>query len=216
MIVAAGSGARMGGVDKLFAPLAGAPVLARTLRAFQECPGVSRIVLVLAEKNVERGRALVRENGFSKVAAVCAGGARRQDSVRLGLEELGSCDWVAVHDGARPLVTPDLIERGLAAARETGAAVPAVSLADTVKEVGPGDLVVHTLDRGSLRAVQTPQVFRYELLARAHREITADVTDDAAMLEALGLPVMLFEGSRRNIKITTPDDLALAAALRKT
>ena len=125
------------------------------------------------------------------------GGERRQDSVRAGLEALGACDYVAVHDGARPLVTPELIERGLEAARETGAAAPAVPLADTVKEAGADGIVVRTLDRSRLWAVQTPQVFRYELLMRAHREVTADVTDDAAMVEALGEPVRLFEGARR-------------------
>lgn len=213
VIVAAGSGVRMGGAGKLFAPLAGLPVLVHTLRAFEDCPAVSRIVLVMAAEKIGRGRALVIEGGFRKVSAVCAGGARRQDSVWMGLEALGPCGFVAVHDGARPLVTPDLIARGLAAARETGAAVPAVPLADTVKEAARDGTVLRTLDRSRLRAVQTPQVFRYGLLARAHREITADVTDDAAMLEALGVRVKLFEGARRNIKITTLEDLELAAAL---
>jgi len=162
---------------------------------------------VLAEPNLERGRDLVKRYAFSKSAAVCAGGPRRQDSVRLGLEALGECDYVAVHDGARPLVTPELIERGLEAARETGAAVPAVALADTVKEAGPDGIILRTLDRSRLWAIQTPQVFHYELLLRAHQEITADMTDDAAMVEALGEPVRLFEGDRRNVKLTTAEDL---------
>jgi 2-C-methyl-D-erythritol 4-phosphate cytidylyltransferase len=213
VIVAAGSGTRMDGLDKLFAPLRGRPVLARTVAAFQECAAVQRTVVVLSSANLDRGRRLVDEHGLDKVHRVCAGGPRRQDSVRLGLEALGPCHWVAVHDGARPLLTPDLILRALEAARDGGAAVPALPLADTIKESGPDGVVVRTLDRRRIWAVQTPQLFRRDLLLRAHREVTDDATDDAAMLEALGLPVRLIQGSRLNLKITTPEDLALAQAI---
>jgi len=236
IIVAAGGSTRMGAVDKLFADLGGRPLLARTLQAFEDSPLVERIVLVLSAANLERGRALAQECGIDKLSAVRVGGPRRQDSVRLGLEALGPCEWVLVHDGARPLVTTALIERGLAAARETGAAVAAVPIADTVKVTASDGTVESTLDRKGLWAAQTPQVFRYDLLLRAHREVTADpstslppgspggaglggsgdtagFTDDAAMLEALGLPVKLYEGSPANIKVTTPEDLRLAEAL---
>jgi len=213
IIVAAGGSSRMGGADKLFADLGGRPLLARALARFQESPLVERIVLVLSAANLERGRTLAAEFGIDKLSALCEGGPRRQDSVRLGLEALGPCEWVLVHDGARPLVTTALIERGLAAARETGAAVAAVPIADTVKVAAPDGTVEQTLDREGLWAAQTPQVFRYDLLLRAHREVTAEVTDDAAMLEALGLPVKLYEGSAANIKVTTPEDLRLAEAL---
>jgi len=213
IIVAAGSSTRMGSADKLFADLGGRPLLARTLQPFQDSPPVGRVVLVLSAANLERGRKLATEYGIGKLSAACEGGPRRQDSVRLGLEALGECDWVLVHDGARPLVTAELIERGLAAARETGAAVPAVPLADTVKQAATDGTVERTLDRNQLFAAQTPQVFRYDHLLRAHREVTTDVTDDAAMLEALRLPVKLFEGSPANIKVTTPEDLRLAEAL---
>ena len=220
IIVAAGSGARMGGIDKLFTQIAGRPLLAHAVAAFQGCAEVERVVLVLAADNLENGQRLVLEQGFDK-AIVCAGGLRRQDSVRLGLEALGPCEWVAVHDGGRPLVTAELIRRGLEAAQETGAAVPAVAVVDTVREAGPDRVVVRTLDRSRLWAVQTPQVFRYDLLLRAHREVTADpsaalragFTDDAAMLEALGIAVKLFEGSRRNIKVTTPEDLEIVRGM---
>lgn len=210
IVVAAGSGTRMGGLDKLFTEVAGRPLLAHAIAPFQECPAVDRIVLVVSAENVTRGRAVAGEWGLSKVRDVEPGGERRQDSVRLGLDALGPCEYVAVHDGGRPLVTAALIERGLEAARETGAAVPGLPVVDTVKEVGPDGLIVRTVDRTRLSAVQTPQFFRYDLLMRAHREITADVTDDAAMLEALGLPVHLFPGDKRNIKVTTPGDLELA------
>ena len=213
IIVAAGSGTRMAGADKLFTEVAGQPLLAHAIAPFQECASIERIVLVMASLNLKRGRDLVERYGFTKATALVKGGERRQDSVRLGLEALGGCDYVAVHDGARPLVTPELIARGLEAARETGAAAPALPIADTVKEAGPNGIVLRTLDRSRLWAVQTPQVFRYDLLLRAHREITADVTDDAAMVEALGEPVRLFEGSRANIKVTTVEDLTLIEAL---
>jgi len=224
VIVAAGGSTRMRGSDKLFADLGGVPLLARTLQAFQDSPAVDRIVLVLSSANLERGRALAAEYGIGKLFAACEGGPRRQDSVRLGLEALGPCEWVLVHDGARPLVSAEAIERGLAAARETGAAVPAVPVADTVKLAAPDGTVERTLDRSRLWAAQTPQVFRYDLLLRAHREVSTDpsaalragLTDDAAMLEALGLPVKLFVGSATNIKVTTPDDLRLAEAILRS
>ena len=199
----------MGGIDKIFAPLAGTPIIAHTLRAFEESRIVSLISLVLAPERLADGRAL----SGRKVSAVVPGGPRRQDSVRLGLEALGGCEYVLVHDGPRPFVTHDLIERALEAARESGAAVPAVPVTDTIKEAGADGFVTSTLDRSRLWAVQTPQAFRRDILLRAHAEITADVTDDAAMVEALGIPVRIFEGDRRNIKITTPQDLVLAEAM---
>lgn len=212
IIVAAGSGARMEGLDKLFTQVGGRPLLAHAVAAFDNCLEVTRIVVVLSEENLERGRSMLAEHPFVKLTGVCSGGARRQDSVRCGLETLGEVDWVAVHDGGRPLVKPGMIARGLEAALETGASVPVVPLVDTIKEVGDDETVARTLDRRRLWAAQTPQVFRYDLLMRAHAEITSDVTDDAAMIEALGLPVKTYEGRRRNIKITTPDDLWMAEA----
>ena len=213
IIVAAGSGTRMGGADKLFTEVAGRPLLAHAIAPFQECASIDRIVVVMAPLNLKRGRELAERCGFTKVSALVKGGERRQDSVRLGLEALGECEYVAVHDGARPLATAELIEGGLEAARETGAAAPAIPIADTVKEVGPDGIVLRTLDRSRLWAVQTPQVFRYDLLLRAHQEVAADVTDDAAMAEALGERVRLFEGFRANVKVTTAEDLELVQAL---
>lgn len=215
VVVAAGRSSRMGGADKLFAPLWGRPLLAYTLAAFQACPQVGQIALVLSQANLSPGRELACREELDKVTAICLGGERRQDSVRAGLLALSPCDWVVVHDGARPLVTADLIQRGLAAAAATGAAVAALPIADTVKEVGDGDLVRRTLPRQGLWAVQTPQVFRYDLLLQAHQSASSgqeEVTDDAAMVERLGCPVRVFLGSPRNLKVTTPEDLALAEA----
>ena len=212
VIVAAGAGMRMRGADKLFSVVADRPLLAHTVAAFESCEPITRVVLVVSEANLKRGRALVAEEGFSKVVAICTGGPRRQDSVKCGLMALGPCDWVAVHDGGRPLVRPGMIARGLEAARETGAVVPVLPLTDTIKEIDETGAVIRTLDRSRLVAVQTPQIFRYDLLARAHDEVADDVTDDAAMLESLGHPVATFEGSNRNVKITTAEDLMLAEA----
>ena len=213
IIVAAGESQRMGGVDKVQALLGGKPVLARVVDPFQNCGAIDQIVVVVSEQNLERGKQLVAEEGWSKVTDVCPGGRRRQDSVAAGLRRLSGCDWVVVHDGARPLVTVDLIEQGLAEARETGAAAAAVPVPDTIK-VAEGDRIVHqTPPRQNLWAVQTPQVFRYPIIAEAHREAKGDVTDDASLVEQLGYKVKLYMGSYDNIKITTPDDLALAEVL---
>jgi 2-C-methyl-D-erythritol 4-phosphate cytidylyltransferase len=213
IIAAAGRSERMGGRDKLFAVVGGKPLLAHTLIAFDACRGVDRVVLVLSPENIERGRELVAEAGFGKVAAVCQGGERRQDSVCNGLEALASCQWVVVHDGARPLVTAGLIERGLEAAKETGAAIAALPIADTVKEVEPPGLIGRTLSRGQLWAAQTPQVFRYDILREAHQRAQGEATDDAALVEKAGYRVKVFEGSSRNIKVTTAADLAIVEAL---
>lgn len=217
VIAAAGRSERAGGIDKLWAPLRGPdgrprPLLAYPLAAFQSCRAVERIVVVTSDDALERARSLVRDEGFTKVCAAVAGGARRQDSVRAGLEALEGCEWAVVHDGARPLVTPELIERGLEAARGTGASCCALPVPDTVKEA-EGGRVVQTLDRSRLWLAQTPQVFRYELLVEAHRQAEGDATDDAALVEALGVEVRLFEGSPRNLKVTTQEDLALVEAL---
>lgn len=213
VIAAAGRSERMGGRDKLFAVVGGEPLLAHTLIAFDVCRGVDTVVLVLSPENMERGRELVAEGGFSKVVAVCRGGERRQDSVRNGLKALASCQWVVVHDGARPLVTAELIERGLEAAKQTGAATAALPIRDTIKEVEPPGLIGRTLSRGQLWAAQTPQVFRYDILREAHQRAQGEATDDAALVEKLGYQVKVFEGSPRNIKVTTAADLALVEAL---
>jgi 2-C-methyl-D-erythritol 4-phosphate cytidylyltransferase len=212
VVVAAGAGTRMKGGDKLFSLVAGRALLAHAIAAFETASAVGRVALVMSEANLERGRELVAVEGFRKIVAVCTGGPRRQDSVKCGLLNLGPCDWVAVHDGGRPLLRSGVLMRGIEAARETGAAVPVIPLIDTVKEVDEAGIVTRTLDRSRLVAVQTPQVFRYDLIMRAHEEVTDDVTDDAAMVEAIGGQVQTFEGSPRNIKITTLEDLMLAEA----
>jgi len=211
--VAAGAGRRMGGVDKVLALLGGKPILARVIDAFQRCNSIDQVVVVVNRENLEKCRQLVAEEGWVKVIEVCAGGERRQDSVAAGLSRLSHCDWVVIHDGARPLVTVDLIERGLEAARETGAAVAAVPVTDTIKVAGDDRLVQQTPPRGNLWRAQTPQVFRFDIIAEAYRQAKGEVTDDASLVEQLGYRVKIYMGSYDNIKITTPDDLVLAEAL---
>jgi 2-C-methyl-D-erythritol 4-phosphate cytidylyltransferase len=215
IIVAAGEGRRMEGVDKVLVPLAGEPLLLRATRPFQQCPAVSQIVVVVSGEKEQQCRALVGRPGWSKVSDVCLGGARRQDSVAAGLKRLKEPDWVVIHDGARPLVTVDLIERGLEAAKETGAAAAAVPVTDTIKVADDAGIVRQTLPRQNLRAVQTPQVFRFDIIRDAYEKDTGDVTDDASLVERLGHKVRLYAGSYDNIKVTTPADLALAEIILK-
>ena len=213
VIAAAGGSRRMDGADKVFALLGGEPILVRVVDVFQRDNPIDQIVVVLSEQNLERGKQLVIEQGWSKVIDVCVGGRRRQDSVAAGLRRLSSCDWVVIHDGARPLVTVDLINRGLEAAKETGAAVAAVPVADTIKMAGDDRIVHQTLPRQNLWAVQTPQVFGIKIITEAYSRVNGDVTDDASLVEQLGRKVKIYMGAYDNIKITTPDDLALAEAL---
>ena len=213
IVVAAGQSRRMDGQDKLFLPLLGRPLLSYTLDALQRVDCVQEVVLVLSQSNLDRGKALVAERGFHKVTSVCRGGPRRQDSVRLGLQALSPCDWVVVHDGARPCVEPELVERGLEEARRWGSAVAAVPVHDTLKSADNEGRVVATVDREGLWAAQTPQVFPSETLRAAHEQSDATATDDAALVERLGQPVHLYPGSRTNIKVTTPDDLRMAEAV---
>ncbi len=210
VVVAAGESRRMGGMDKIFTEIGGIPILARVGDIFQNSLLIDEIVLVLAESNLERGKNLVRERDWSKVIAVCKGGARRQDSVKEGLKKLRGCQWVVIHDGARPFLNPDLIKRGLEEAKKFGAAVPAVPVKDTIKIVSENGIVEETPRRSSLWAVQTPQIFRFDLLTEAYQNMNDEVTDDATLLERRGHKVKIFRGSYDNMKITTLEDLALA------
>jgi len=204
----------MGGLDKLFAPLRGRPVLAHTIRVFLDTAAVEHIVVVLSESNLAAGQKLVDEFGETNIHAALTGGQRRQDSARVGVEYLSQLDdppaYIAIHDGPRPFVDEDLINRGLSAVIETGAAVPGIFVTDTIKVLDEQNLVVDTPIRDTLRAVQTPQIFERSLIARVHAEVSSNVTDDAIMVEMAGGRVAIFEGSPQNIKITTPEDLLTA------
>jgi len=209
IVVGAGSAERMG-TDKIFAGLVGKPCIAWSLDVLQGCRAINEIILVLHKDKMETGKKMVAERGLTKVSAICEGGRLRQDSVKKGLEKVQGCQWVLVHDGARPFLTGKLIDDGIEAARQTGAAVAAVPVKDTVKEVDGEGLVSRTLERGLLRVVQTPQVFRADVLKQAYLAINGEFTDDAAVVERAGYKVKLYPGDYRNIKITTPEDLLLA------
>ncbi len=215
IIVAAGTSQRMGGLNKAFAPLGNKPLLAWSVDTCQECRLVSRIAIALRKDDLASGQKLARQRGWTKVSQIYPGGRLRQDSVKQGLPEMAGCDWVMVHDGARPFLTPELIQDGLEAARETGAAIAAVPVTDTIKQAGDDGLIEETISRDKLWLAQTPQIFRLELLTQAYEKLTAEATDDAAAVERRGYKVKLYRGSYRNIKVTTPTDLALAEVIAR-
>ena len=215
VIVAAGGSSRMGGVDKTFAPILGLPLVVHTLDRFELSPLVHQIVLVLAKDSLDLGKQMVQQRGYTKVTNVCAGGPRRQDSVRFGLEQLTACEWVIVHDGARPCLDDAMLGRGLEAAAEFGSAVAGVPVKDTIKVVSADQTVQETPDRSLLWAAQTPQVFRYRTLLDSHYACTQDFTDDAAMVESMGHKVKMFLGAYEDIKVTTADDLVIAETFLK-
>ena len=214
VIVAAGNASRMGGIDKVMAPLSGEPMIARTVRAFENCDAIREIVVVTREDLVIPIRDLC--HGYAKVRAVIVGGENRQESVMRGLGALSEkAKLVAVHDGARPLITEQVIDRTVRAADAYSAAAPAIPVKDTIKKV-TGGIVAETPDRNQLKAVQTPQVFDLELLKGALTKTQQDavqITDDCSAVEHLGMSVRMVEGDERNIKVTTPLDLKIAQML---
>lgn len=215
VIPAAGKGKRMKtSVSKQFLNLCGEPIIIRTLRVMATHPAVDHTVVVAGRDELERLESLLDEYGLSSSAVeVVAGGRERQQSVFAGLKRLKT-EWVLVHDAVRPFVTHERITALLTEASATGAAILAVPVKDTVKEVEEG-VVTHTLERSRLWAVQTPQAFRRELLLKAHQDADEDAvaTDDAMLVESMGASVRIVAGDYANIKLTTPDDLVLADAI---
>ena len=214
VIVAAGSASRMGGIDKVMAELNGEPMIVRTVRTFQNAVAVKEIVIVTREDLIPKITSLCGK--FDKVRAVVVGGKDRAESVKNGLRMLSNkVKLAAVQDGARPLITEAVIDRTIRAAHTYGAAAPGIPVKDTVKVVA-GGMVSHTPDRNTLQAVQTPQVFDKDLLHTALKWAAVEkaaVTDDASAVERLDMHVKVVEGDERNIKITTPMDLAVAEIL---
>jgi len=220
IIPAAGAGVRMGSDRaKQFLEINGRPIIALTLEKFEECPAIEGIILVVPEDEVDFCKKdIIEKYGFRKVIRVIKGGLRRQDSVRLGIEASGGdYERILIHDGVRPFIEKDLIDRALAAAKDHRAVIAAMPVKETVKEVDPEENVTNTLDRQRLRLVQTPQVFRYEDISKAHKlaveEGWEEATDDALLVERIGITVKVIEGAERNIKITTPGDLKFAGIL---
>ncbi len=213
IIVAGGSSQRMG-FDKLLAPLAGKPVVAHSIAAFEQTESVTGIVLVARAERLSEYEEVVRSHGFQKVMAVIPGGARRQDSVLRGLEQAGAAsEFVAVHDAARPLVRSDLIERIFELARSHGGAASGAPVIDTLKRVDSDYVVTGGVERANLFAVQTPQIFRWELLEKAYRAVfdaAIEITDEISAVERVGGKVVLVPNDEPNFKITYPSDLPLA------
>lgn len=216
IVVAAGRGTRMGTAEsKQYLLLQDKPIVIHTLELFEAMEEVKEIVLVVGAQDVSRCEELLLQHHLHKVKAVAAGGSERQHSVRIGLGLLQG-EWVMVHDGVRPLVTPEAVRACMAAAENAGAAVLAVPVKDTIKQVNESGIIVATPDRRSLWAIQTPQAFRRSLLHEAHEAALAEEfvgTDDAMVVERYGAAVVVAEGDYTNIKITTPEDLPWAEFL---
>ena len=216
IIVAGGSSQRMG-FDKLLAPIAGKPVLAHSIAAFEQSNSVADIILVARAERLSEYEKISESYGFQKISAVIPGGVRRQDSVRCGLDQLGKeTQFVAVHDAARPLVSAELIERLLELAREHGGAASAAPIVDTLKRVDQKHTVSGSVDRKNLFGVQTPQIFERALIEKAYKAVFdagLEVTDEISAVERVGGKVVLLPNESPNFKITYPADLQLAEFL---
>jgi len=205
---------------KALLPLGDRPILAHTLQKFEDCPQVDEVLPLLPPgEGMDWAGETVRRFGLKKVSRILPGGEERQDSVYRGLQALrGKADWVIIHDGVRPFVSPELIQQVLSETRRWKAVAVALPASETIKEASPENEVIRTVDRSRLWMVQTPQSFEYPLILRAHEEARREGflgTDDASLVERLGIPVKILRGSRFNFKITTPEDLVLAEALLK-
>ncbi len=223
IIVAAGRSERFGGnTPKQFLELLGKPVVIHTMLRFEACPLVDELILVLPAEHKATFIEAARKFPLKKLTQIIGGGVSRAESVLNGLKAVRAetANIVAVHDGARPLVSPDEIAETIKKAEETGAAVLTAPVTDTIKSVSGGE-IVRTIDRNSLRRALTPQCFRYEILKKAYEmaaemsEAISAATDESYLVEKAGYPVTFVEGSAANIKITTPDDLALAEFLMR-
>ncbi|HET9527845.1 MAG TPA: 2-C-methyl-D-erythritol 4-phosphate cytidylyltransferase [Pyrinomonadaceae bacterium] len=220
IIAAAGTGSRMASDQpKQFLQLAGTPIIFHTLGAFEQCESIQEVIVVLPAEEAAAFLTLAGKHGLRKLSRVVPGGTTRADSVKRGLNAIrpATAGIVAVHDGVRPFVTVEEIEKVVAAAESGGAAILVGPVTDTIKQVGDG-AVVMTLERRELRRALTPQCFRYELLRKAYEQVDVNdpsLTDESVLVEKIGARVSIVEGSSRNIKITTPQDLLIAEALLK-
>jgi len=221
IVVAAGKGTRLGGNrPKQFLELGGVPVIIHTLRQFERSTEIDQIVSVLPPEEVAAFHSLAQQFQIQKFSGAVTGGATRAQSVLCGLSSIGEADIVAIHDGVRPFVTPEEIDATVRAARANGAAILTASVDDTIKEV-EGYQILRTLPRANLRRALTPQCFRYDILKRAYNDLSEieasglEITDDSILVERLGVEIVTVQGSARNIKITSAEDLTLADALLK-
>ena len=220
IIMAGGTGTRMGGeISKQFLCINGKEILAYTIDVFEQCEKIQEIIVVSGQRDMEQAKALVQKYGFQKISQLVAGGEERQDSVANGLSKVSQqTEIVLVQDGVRPFVTVDMIERSIQGAREYGACIMGMPVKDTIKICSPCGMAVETPDRRSLWQIQTPQTFQKEILLQSYKKAKIAGflgTDDASVAEFAGYPVKVAEGSYRNIKITTTEDLSIAKVLQE-
>jgi 2-C-methyl-D-erythritol 4-phosphate cytidylyltransferase len=222
IVVAAGKGTRLGGNrPKQFLELDGIPVIIHTLKQFESCQEIDKVIVVLPAEDTQQFLSVARSFGLKKLTQAVAGGATRAQSVQRGLARAGDAEVIAVHDGVRPFVTPEEIDRVVTEARLNGAAILVAPVADTIKEIKDGRIVL-TLPRAGLRRALTPQCFRTDILKRAYDQLAdleaqgIEVTDESFLVERLGIEVSAVEGSARNIKITRVEDLALGEVLLRS
>ncbi|MBQ9858632.1 MAG: 2-C-methyl-D-erythritol 4-phosphate cytidylyltransferase [Oscillospiraceae bacterium] len=219
VIVAAGKSTRMEGVDKIFAPLGGEPLIVSSIKAFENCSRITEIILVLSEENCAQGKLVCEMHGFTKVKAIIPGGKERSESSYIGIQAADKrSKYIIIHDGARPFVTEQLIVDSLNAAVKRGAAAVGVPVTSTIKKVKDG-LIVDTVDRIDLYEIQTPQVFRSDVIKAALKSAIdkkLPITDDCMAVEAIGLSPKIVLGTKDNIKITVREDLVIANAILKS
>ena len=218
IIAAAGQGKRMAkGINKAFILLNNRPILAHTLDVFEACAGINDIIVVVGADDIQQTRTIINTYGYRKIKEVVPGGAERQHSIANALKEIPvNTQLVLIHDGARPLVTQKLVMEVLLASNETGAAIVAVPVKDTIKIGNKEGFVLETPDRTNLWAVQTPQVFKRDIIEEAYRQAeqaAVVATDDAGLVERIGVKVRLIMGDYNNLKVTTPEDLVVAETI---
>ena len=209
VLVAAGSSSRMNGDDKIFLDLCSRPIIEHSLSVFMNSGLFETTILVLSKNSINLAHDKLSDY-LAEGLILTTGGARRQDSVSRGLEKIQKASVVAIHDGARPCITQSILEQGLQKVVKTGAAIPVIPVTDTVKRLNDIGRVETTLPRKNYKFSQTPQFFDLDLIRKAHRKITKDVTDDASMVEMIGEEVEVFDGDIENLKITTSNDLVIA------
>ena len=219
VIVAAGKSTRMEGVDKIFAPLGGEPLIVSSIKAFENCSRVTEIILVLSEENCAHGKLVCEMHGFKKVKTIIPGGKERSESSYIGIQAADKkSKYIIIHDGARPFITEQMIVDCLNAAVKRGAAAVGVPVTSTIKKVKDG-LIVDTVDRSDLYEIQTPQVFRSDVIKAALKSAIdkkLPITDDCMAVEAIGLSPKIVLGTKDNIKITVREDLVIANAIIKS
>ena len=216
IIVAAGSSRRMGGADKQLITIDGMPTLAHTLLQFSKATSIESVIVVTKPENILTVGDMVREFGITKVSNIIPGGETRQDSVQCGLSYVKNDCIVAIHDGARPFISDEKINELVSAAYEFGAATPGVIPKDTVKSANKDNIIAETIDRNTLRLIQTPQVFHADELKLAYERAKASGfigTDDCSVAENSGIKIRIIDGEYTNIKVTTPEDIPIAEAI---